>query len=160
MAYSDQILLTEGVSAATATNTVDIGTRRLVNGREYIYMYNGGAEAAPNKVVVVTGTSGYTFVVTYASGAAISATPIGVVREATIAASSYGWVMTRGFCDVYNDGTASVTTGDVLVLSTNGNVRQYSAASVVTQLVYNGIVAKAMQSTDTAGTVGAYVRLG
>ena len=160
MGYYGWMGQNETVSAVTATPSVEIGARTFYDGREYIYMYNGGSEAAKNKVVVASGTSGYTFVVTFASGAAIGCLPMGVVRNATIAAGSYGWVCTRGFVDLYNDGTASVTSGDFIVLSVNGNVRQVTFTSVVTQAVITGKLAHAMQSTDTAGTFGAYIRLG
>jgi hypothetical protein len=162
MSVYNQQLFTESVSAVTATNTVELGTRRWHDGLEYCYVYNGGGTAAVKTVVILSGVTGYTVAVTYASGAAICPTPFGVVRNAELTAAYYGWVVTKGFTDVYNDGTASVAAGDFLVLSLNGYVRQYSAACVATALLYNAhhSMISAMQATDTAGTIGAYVRLG
>jgi hypothetical protein len=150
----------ESVSAVTATPSVELGSRQFSDSREYVYMYNGGAVAYPARVVQVSGVTGYTFVVTFASGAGVHAQPFGVVRNATIAAGSYGWVLTRGFTDLKNDGTAVVSVGDLVVNSLDGLVRVTTATSVVTQTVYGGIVGKAMQATDTCALFGAYVRLG
>ena len=161
MSVYKQGLFTESVSATTATPTVELGTTRTVAGRDYVYGYNGGKEASVNKVVVLSGVSNYTFVVTYATSVVTSPTPLGVVRNATIAAGSYGWVMTRGFCDLINEGAASVAAGDPIILSLDGSVREATATSVVTQIVWNGIIARAMQGTDaTIGAFGAYVRMG
>jgi hypothetical protein len=161
MGYYSQILHKEGVSAVTTTGSVDIGTRIFADGREYVYMYNGGAIADINRVVCVTGTSGYTFVVTYATSVTTSPTPFGVIRNQTIAAGSFGWVMTRGFTNLVNEGLASIAAGQPLILGLNGAVRSITATSVVTQMVWNGILARSMEATDASiGTFGAYVRLG
>lgn len=160
MSYNGWAGFNESVSAVTATPSVDVGTRQWSGSREYCYMYNAGAEAAPKRVVHVTGTTGYSFVVTFATGAALHAGPFGVVQNATIPAGSYGWIATRGHVDLYNDGTASVAAGDLIICGTNGVVRQVTATSVITQVVWGGIVGKATQATDTAGTFGAYIRLG
>lgn len=160
MSYNGWAGFNESVSAVTATPSVEPGVRQWSGSKEYVYMYNGGGEAAPKRVVHVTGTSGYTFVVTFATGAAIHASPFGVVQNATIPAGSYGWVATRGHVDLYNDGTASVAAGDIIICGTNGVVHQATAATVITQVVWGGIVGKATQATDTAGTFGAYIRLG
>jgi hypothetical protein len=96
MAFSRQPLLRESVSAVTTTASVDLGTRRVVDGSEYVYMYNGGTVADQRLVVrpLTAGTS-YTFSVTTVSN---SVQPIcGTVANATCAASSYCWVLTKGY---------------------------------------------------------------
>lgn len=160
MSYYNQPLLNEGVSAVTATPSVEIGTRRFVDGREYLYIYNGGGQASPKYIMISTATSGYTCVVTYAFGAN-SPLPMGVVRNTTITTGTYGWIVTRGHTDLYNIGTASVAVGNRLALGANGAVFVDTDTSAITALVHRGpLNAYAMQATDTAGTFGAYVRLG
>lgn len=159
MTYDGSLLLNENVSATTATNSVKIGERTWNNGDEYIYMYNNGGNATQNYVVALSASSNYAFVQTYASGAGISPTPIGVLKNTSISASAYGWVMVKGFASLYNDGANSVNSGDIVVLSNNGTVRQYSANSTVTQLVFNGVVGKAMASTTNSGLFMCYVNL-
>lgn len=149
----------ESVSATTATNSVELGTRRFEAGCEYVYAYNAGAEAAAKYVVLLSGVTGYSFVVTFASGADIKAQVLGVVKNATIAAGSYGWVCTRGFSDLSNDGTAAVAAGDAIVPSLNGNVKCMTLTSSITQYICATKIGQAMQATTTAGTFGAYVNV-
>jgi hypothetical protein len=95
MGYNKENLLRESVSAVTATPSVALGTRRVVNGSEYVYCYNGGA-VADKRLAVRAQTAGvaYTFSVTTAAGVLPI---IGVVENATCAASSYCWVLTQGY---------------------------------------------------------------
>lgn len=160
MAYYNEPLLRESVSAVTATNTVEPGTRRWNDGREYVYVYNGGGQASVGYVMIATGVSGYTCVVTYAFGAN-RPIAMGVVRNATITTGTYGWLVSRGFCDLYSIGTCSVTVGSRLALGANGGVFVDTDTSAITALVQRGsFEAYAMQATETAGTFGAYVRMG
>jgi hypothetical protein len=158
--YYSPILCSESVSAVTATPSVDIGTRRFDSGREYVYIYNGGGEVAPGYVMIATGVSGYTCVATYAFGTS-KPLAMGVVRNATLTTGTYGWICTRGFTDLYNIGTASVAVSNRLALGADGAVFVDTDTSAITALVHRGnFDGYAMQATDTAGTFGAYVRMG
>lgn len=160
MSYYNQPLLNESVSAVTATPSVDIGTRRWHDGREYLYVYNTGGAASPGYVMISTATSGYTCVVTYAFGAN-KPLAMGVVRNATLTTGTYGWIVSRGHCDLYNVGTSSVAVGNRLALGANGAVFVDTDTSAITALVHRGnFEGYAMQATETAGTFGAYVRMG
>lgn len=161
--YNMPPLQVESVSTVTDTGTVDLGTRVWKDGREYVYVYNTGSTAPVGYCVILTGTSGYTVNVTYNSVTTDNLRPtvFGVVREADLDATAYGWVVTRGHCDLYNDGTAAVAAGDMIIPSLNGKVKAVSSTSVITQLVFEGSNHMvATQATTTAGTFGAYVRLG
>lgn len=167
MAYhSIAPIRTESVSAVTATNTVELGTRVWDSGREYCYIYNGGAELAKDLLCVMTGTSGYTVAVTFATTITTAASPLvfGVARNGTIAAGSYGWVLTRGHCDLVSDGTYVITAGDMLMPSGSGLVRPMSAVSVLTAAVYmihgNKLHACTATTAGSTVTLSAYVRLG
>src|SRR6185436_13887586 len=85
----------ESVSQVTATNTVLPGQMwGDTAGNQYVYVYNAGtAQIAQGQfAVLATNASGYSVT---ASSTALIDSPIGVARNATIAAASYGWLMYR-----------------------------------------------------------------
>lgn len=101
----------ESVSAVTATPSVDLGTRVEIKGEEYIYCYNaGGADVYPTYgVKLITACTGYSVANTALTDVVNMC--VGVVKHSTIAAGSYGWVMSRGFSQLeYHPN--STTTGD------------------------------------------------
>jgi len=96
MAYYKQPLLTESVSAVTATPSVELGTKRIVDGREYIYAYNAGGAQASQYLVVqrAAGAEGESFTVTTTVDPYIAV--MGVVHNATFTTATYGWLLKRG----------------------------------------------------------------
>jgi hypothetical protein len=160
MPYSYKTVHEEVISAVTATPSVSLGSRRLYGGNEYVYAYNGGSAANKGAPVVMTGTSNYTFVVTFATGADIPCTFLGVVQHATCAAGSYCWVVVKGFADVYVV-SAAVTIGDSLIVADGGGAaRPATWTSQVTQLAKQGTIGAALTAATAAatGTVGVYLR--
>jgi len=152
--YGQKLLFEEGVSAVTATPTCDVGTYRWEGGREYVYAYNGGSAAAIGAPVILTGTTGHTFVVTFATGADKGCTLLGVVRNVAIPAASYGWVCTRGFVDVKAPTSAAVVAADLLIVGDGGGTTRVATyTSSLTQLVAQGSVGRAL-STQTAAADG------
>ena len=116
MKYYGSTIYDEAISAVTATPSVGMGSRREHKGEEYVYCYNaGGGDIYPKYGVnVITGASGYSIANT---GTTDTALPfVGVCKHATIAAASYGWIMTRGFTSVKYH-TDSVCTADFVALS-------------------------------------------
>lgn len=108
----------ESVSAVTATNTVELGTTRVVGSESYIYVYNdGGEQVIPGKGVVVSGLSGMS--VTLSSVTGVDQL-IGVVKHATLTTATYGWVVTRGFVPVKCTANSIVSAGDPLILGADG----------------------------------------
>jgi hypothetical protein len=158
--YDQKSLWEETVSAVTATPSEDLGTHRYFGGNEYIYAYNAGGDANKNRIVILTGATGYSFVVTYVTGTGAvldkGNTVLGVVQHATIAAGSYGWICTRGWVDVAASGSSvvAIAAGDALINGLDGFVRSYTFTSEVTQAVAKGILGYAAQTTTTTG-VGA-----
>ena len=102
MNFYSTAVFEESVSAVTATPSVELGSRRVWKGEEYVYCYNAGGAAISTSlalgVVLVTGCSGYSVAAT--SHADTINPCVGVVKHAAIAAGSYGWVMTKGFATV------------------------------------------------------------
>lgn len=149
-------ILEEGVSAVTATPSVEVGVRRTYLGEEYVYCFNAGTGTLSQKMVakLITGASGYSVAATAATD--VFSPAVGVVKHADIAASSYGWVMTKGFATV---SPISALTADYVILAcgASGSVIQW-AATGPTQGVAIGYGLGV--NTAAAGDLYAYIRTG
>ncbi len=107
----------ESVSQTTLTNSVELGTRRVQNGNEYIYVYNGcGASITSGYGVCVSLLSGYT--VTVSSVTQVNHC-VGVAPY-TFATATYGWIQTRGFCRIKLGSVNSMALNDPMKLGTDG----------------------------------------
>lgn len=112
--YGYQNAYEESVSAVTTDPSVNLGSRRVHEGEEFVYCYNAGSDQAiaGEGVRIVTGASGYSF---SQSGVTDVYNPcIGVVKHATITTGAYGWVMTKGYQSVE---MVSATTADFLQIA-------------------------------------------
>jgi len=111
---------TESVSAVTATNSVPLGTRRIENGNEYVYVYNTGTTAAVGYGVIQSLNSCFSVTVSSAVGNKC----FGVVQNASLTTTYYGWVLVRGVGKAHMGDTATgnhtAATGEGLYLGTNG----------------------------------------
>ena len=119
----------ESVSAVTATNSVELGSRRVdANGYEYVYCYNAGnSEVSPGfGVIVVTGLSGFSCTLT--SVAAGKHDFIGVVRHATLSTAKYGWIMTKGYHTVESGADSTLTGVQYLALKADGTFNNLISA--------------------------------
>lgn len=119
------ILIGGGVSFTTTSlgvNDPKVGDK-LVNGNEdYVFVYNAGADAqiSPGFAATISGVSGYSVTVSSTSSADLL---IGVCKHATIATGGYGWLVTKGFCQVVMAATSgSVAAGGSLELSADGRM--------------------------------------
>lgn len=140
----------EPVSNVTSTNSVEVGTRRIVGDEKYIYVYNNGnSQVSVGRGVVVSALSGYSVTVSSVSGDFA----IGFCKHATMATAQYGWVVTHGFVDGCTNGMASTAIAgtDLLVMGADGSVAKDIATAV--------IVGKPMSATGSAGTLTAYICL-
>lgn len=161
MGFNKENLLNESVSAVTATNTVALGTRRVVNGSEYVYCYNGGSIADQRLAVrPITGGVAYTFSVTTAAGVLPI---IGVVENATCAASSYCWVLTQGYTKAMLGGTITYSVAGAaapvrIIVGANGVVDCATGGTGTTGSTI-GFLTSAI--SDVTGTsVGVYINTG
>ena len=100
--FYGNVVFDESVSAVTATPSVELGSRRVWKGEEYVYCYNAGGAAISTSlalgVVIVTAATGYSVAAT--SLADVHNPCVGVVKHTAIPAASYGWVMVKGFANV------------------------------------------------------------
>jgi len=118
MTVYDARLYTESVSAVTATNSVEVGTERRVGDECYVYAYNAGnSQIPPSYGAVCSAVSGYS--VTLSSITSVDFL-MGVVKHSTFTTGTYGWLMTRGFCQVEMEADNSAAAGQILALAADG----------------------------------------
>ena len=116
-------ILEESVSAVTATNSVDLGTRVTVSGNDYIYVYNSGnAQISQGQAGFLHSASmsafAASFVVTVSNAASQSGSRsiVGVAHNATLTTGTYGWLCVRGVVLSVPDASAvSANSGVELV---------------------------------------------
>jgi hypothetical protein len=108
----------ESVSAVTATPSVEVGTVRDEGDEKYIYVYNNGAtQISTGRGATVTGVTGYSVTVSTTTSTDLI---VGVCKHATIAASSYGWLLVRGFSTCKAAPASALAAGDMLVVAADG----------------------------------------
>jgi len=162
--YGWQQLYNESVSAVTMTNSVDIGSRRHEAGVDYTYIRNDSSEQLiPTRgCKLASASTGYTVDVAAAAPATFSASVLaGVCVHATMTASAYGWIATRGFVSVEADGKTSIGAGEKIWLSLSGTFARYTAPTDVSIFAQGlsvcGVASTAMVTTST-GTFTAYIK--
>ena len=91
----------ESVSAVTATPSVDLGSRRVWKGEQYLYCFNAGGSSinVDYGVRLITAPSGYSVAGTGVSDTEIAC--VGVIKHATMTTDAYGWVLTKGFTTIH-----------------------------------------------------------
>jgi len=145
----------ESVSQVTATPSVELGTRRVVDGEEYVYCYNaGGGQASVNLgVKLITGASGYSIAQTSITD--VFNPLVGVVKHSTMAAGDYGWVMVKGFATVK---VVSAMTADYRMIAL-GAAGSFIEASGTTTFGTATVVGHALSAnTGSGGSVYAFIK--
>jgi hypothetical protein len=160
--YGEQQLHVESVSSVTATNSVDLGTRRYWQGADYVYVYNGSSNeqlTTGRGAKLASGSTGYTADVAVAAAATFSAAALmGVCVHATFTTGTYGWLMTRGFAQVENFGATSIGAGESLQLHTSGTFTRSTAPTAIAIYSPRFVgIATAAQATTTTGSFTAYI---
>ena len=157
----------ESVSNVTLTNSVDLGTVRVYNGEEYVYVYNAGpVTISVGQCGFMSANSGFSVTVTATTDG--QDLPIGFVKHADMKTASYGWLLTRGFTTVQNGmASTALTIADLIIPAAAGAVRKQMAPSLGTALsqttVFFGPVIGTVVSGCASGGTGsslavAYVR--
>ena len=140
----------ESVSAVTATNSVDLGTRRSENGDEYVYCYNNtGSSATQGAIMVSSGLSGFSF--TRSSTAALDL-PMVAVKNATVTAGYYFWGLTKGSVNVLS---ATINKGGIIQVGADGVV----ISAVVGSFSTGPVIGKMLEAGSGSTASLAYVRL-
>jgi hypothetical protein len=141
----------ESVSAVTATNSVDLGTRRIHGGEEYVYFYNNtGSSVTAGMAMTVSGLSGYSLT---RSTTAESDVAICFVKHAAVPAANYAWGLVRGI--VQAQFTSTMATGVPIQIGTDGAVMTYTTAAAS----FPGAILGKVLSSATATSFGmCYVK--
>jgi len=162
--YDYKMINEESVSAVTATPSVDLGTVRFHGGIQYQYMYNAGAVGYKGCPVLVTATTAYNFVTTYAQIDTLTAAAgdgfafAGTLHNATCAAGSYCWVAQRGMLNCRPTSSA-IVVGDTVLIINGGNgvisrtgVTNTASAAELCSYIVNPVVGVAMEAATAAAT--------
>lgn len=153
MASGLQQIFEESVSAVTATNSVTLGTERWEGGRKYRYVYNKSTSTAAAKYgVVYSSASGFSVTVSSLKGEFCA----GVVYNADIPPTNYGWICVNGFCPVTSSGNSAIVQGHPIILDASGAFTIASGGTAGTGHVVGG----ATGTTDTAATFMAFINVG
>ena len=115
-------ILMGSVSMVTATrgvNDPEVGTKVNVDGRDYVFVYNGGTtQISPGLgAVLQSSATGYTVTVSSVSSADVV---IGVCRHATLTTATYGWLVAKGITPVQLGTTVSVSQRGLIEIGANG----------------------------------------
>lgn len=140
----------EPVSTVTATPSVDLGTRRIVNGEEYVYFYNAMASTATQGIgLTVSGLSGYSLTRSTTASADLV---VCFVKHADVPSGSYAWGLVRGVQQAWFSST--MATGVLIGVGGDGVVNTFLAGSFPTGVC----VGKVLSSATANGQGLCYVR--
>lgn len=152
--------LPKGISHVSAIPAANLGDRVLLDGNEYIYVYNGGSLTAQvGYGMAASSATGYTLI---ASHVTAQGWPVGVVHHVDIPASEYGWIMCRGVANVVAGLNTSLDANDALIMvaTTNtGNISRKTLNSATSNEAFRipqfGVV---LVATGTAGNAKAKIQ--
>ncbi len=141
----------EGVSSVTATPSVQLGARKVVNGEEYVYFYNStGSAATQGAAMTISSLSGYSLTRSTTAGADIV---VCFVKHADVPAGSYAWGLVRGLVSPLN--VSAICAGVIIMVSSDGKV---ATAATVTSFE-PGLLGKMVgSSVSSTGGGLAYVK--
>lgn len=115
----------ESVSNVTATPSVQLGTRRVVNGEEYVYFYNNtGSSVTAGMAMTCSGLSGYSLT---RSTTADTDLVVCFNKHAAVPAGSYAWGLVRGL--IQAEFNSTMVTGIPITVGTDGQVKTFCTAS-------------------------------
>ena len=147
------------VSMTTLTlgaNDPEVGTVVIEGDEEYIFVYNNGATAiSKGQFAVATAVTGYSVTV---SSITHSDYPIGVCKHATLLASSYGWLLRKGFGPM--QAGSAIVAGDALTPGADGNWQTRLATTAYSQVIAPTVFGKCMVSAASSGVGDAYYNIG
>lgn len=132
-------------------NDPNVGDVLEYGNERYVFVYNNGAtQALVGDGVVLSAVSGYS--VTVSSTTSVDLL-VGVVKHATLPASGYGYVCTRGFTQVNMGANLSAAAGGLLILAADG---KFSNKTISTGWVAPANV-KAMGAIASGASGTAYI---
>ena len=163
---SEPTLSKVSLSDVTSSPEALVGTRRFEKGADWIYGYNGATNAEIRKnrgCRWQTNASGYTV-----TGEILEPTTcmtsndflFGVVVNASIPTGYYGWIMTRGQCNVVVSQSVAVG-GEWFHMVLSGaftTCTSVTGNSTHAQVRAAGVYLASGSDTTTTETVAAYIK--
>ena len=121
MSFNGEQIYLYGLSAVTTSrggSDPELGSVRTEGTRQYRYVYNAASasDAYPGYAMCVLAPSSTGYSATIST--TVNTPLLGIVRHATIAAGSFGWVMFRGQGSI--TASATVAAQDNMVIGENG----------------------------------------
>lgn len=151
----------ESVSQVTDTNSVALGTRRVENGVEYIYCYNGGTASslAGTFMRIQSNCSGYT--VDNATTTAVGQVFCNV-RNTAVSAGQYFWGAVKGHVPLRGSITTIAPGSPISILGSGLVGGTGTAASGFSGYlpVYNCVVLVSVETESSNLTGWGYINLG
>jgi hypothetical protein len=129
----------ESISNVTATPSVELGTRRIVNGEEYVYFYNNtGSAVTAGMGMTVSGLSGYSLT---RSTTADTDLLVCFVKHAAVPAANYAWGLTRGL--VQAEFNSTMATGIPITVGADGQVKTFCTSTGSYAVHYGKVLSSA-----------------
>lgn len=152
--YGVSPVLFESVSSVTATNSVELGSRAVIGGNEYVYAYNtGNAQISQGQMgflPAATHSSQYSVTVSNAASQSGGLKVVGVAHNATITTGAYGWLLVKGLSLVALDASeVSMNSGVELCPGVDGGF--VAAAGTSNTAVRLGISINSIVTTVGTG---------
>ena len=148
--YSVGPISFQGVSTTVGTATAELGERKIFNGSEYLYCYNGtGSSVTQGALMVMSGLSGYTMTRSSTESADL---PMVCAANTSIADGQYFWGLVRGVVSVMS---IAVAAGDLIGVGDDGAIKTAVTGSFPT----GPIVGKALETTTGNAQPSCYVKL-
>lgn len=155
MSFNDTLLGFGSVSMVTATlgkNDPELGTRKIVGGNEYLFVY-AATQISVGRAAIMSGSSGYTVTIT----STLDKDHImGVAYHATLTAATYGWLLTRGIGTIITSTSVALVTGTVATVQADGYWDNLITSAATTG-VYTNARCKMLTTATSASTGTAYI---
>lgn len=154
--YSNDPVAFAGISQVTAslgTNDPEPGARVSRGDESYVFVYNAGnSTIGMGKGAVLSAVSGYS--VTVSSTTSVDFL-IGVCKHESLTTGTYGWLMTRGFCEIeMGSSSGTVAAGGLVELGDDGEFYP------VSNTTGNGpAVGKAMEEIVSSASGTAFINV-
>jgi hypothetical protein len=140
------------VTLTLGANDPEVGTTVREGDEEYIFVYNNGnSQISKGQLAVCTAVTGYS--VTVSSITHIDV-PIGVCKHATMATSTYGWLLRKGFGPM--QAGSAVAAGDMLTVGADGVWQSKLLTTAYSQVVMPAVFGKCMVAAASSAVGDAY----
>lgn len=151
--FSNEKIFNESVSNVTATPSEQVGALRRKDDEQYVYVYNAGnSQISPSYGTTVSAVTGYSVTVSTTTSVDIC---MGVVKHATLTTGTYGWLMSRGFCQIQMGANNSAAAGVPIGIGSDGTFAHVTQTTIAA----GPILGKAMEAIASGASGSAYLRL-